>query len=107
MSGKIPSQKMKCNLFQIEPEFLISNRFYNSFFHSVNITYVGKDGKRINIRGKVGDNAMYLAHRYDIPLEGEYKNYTFLIFYDGLFELNLFKRRLRSIFSMFYMPCLC
>ncbi|XP_035699972.1 adrenodoxin-like protein 1, mitochondrial [Branchiostoma floridae] len=36
----------------------------------VNITYVQKDGERIPIRGKVGDNVMYLAHRYDIPIEG-------------------------------------
>eukprot|EP01137_Pigoraptor_chileana_P021670 Opistho-2@513 len=36
----------------------------------VNITYVLRDGKRVPVRGKVGDNAMYLAHRYDIPLEG-------------------------------------
>lgn len=36
----------------------------------VNITYVNKDGSEIKVRGKVGDNVMYLAHRYQIPLEG-------------------------------------
>ncbi|CAH1642548.1 unnamed protein product [Spodoptera littoralis] len=36
----------------------------------VNITYVDKDGNRIKVRGKVGDNVMYLAHRHDIPMEG-------------------------------------
>ncbi|XP_046578536.1 adrenodoxin-like protein 1, mitochondrial isoform X2 [Haliotis rubra] len=36
----------------------------------VNIVYIDKSGKRIPVRGKVGDNAMYLAHRYDIELEG-------------------------------------
>ncbi len=36
----------------------------------VNITYVNKDGSEVKVRGKVGDNVMYLAHRYDIPLEG-------------------------------------
>ncbi|XP_055534545.1 adrenodoxin-like protein 1, mitochondrial isoform X2 [Wyeomyia smithii] len=36
----------------------------------VNITYIDKDGKRIAVRGKVGDNALYLAHRYGIEMEG-------------------------------------
>jgi len=29
-----------------------------------------KDGNQLKIKGKVGDNVMYLAHRYQIPLEG-------------------------------------
>lgn len=37
----------------------------------VNITYVDRDGKEIAVRAKVGDNVMYLAHRYNIELEGE------------------------------------
>lgn len=36
----------------------------------VNITYVTKDGKEIPIKGKVGDNVMYLAHRHEIEMEG-------------------------------------
>ncbi|KAL3103274.1 hypothetical protein niasHS_002460 [Heterodera schachtii] len=36
----------------------------------VNITYVTRDGTEKKIRGKVGDNAMYLAHRYNIEIEG-------------------------------------
>ncbi|RVE49943.1 hypothetical protein evm_005411 [Chilo suppressalis] len=36
----------------------------------VNITYVDKDGKKTKVRGKVGDNAMYLAHRHGIEMEG-------------------------------------
>lgn len=36
----------------------------------VNVSYILKDGTNMKIRGKVGDNVMYLAHRYDIPLEG-------------------------------------
>ncbi|XP_033738522.1 adrenodoxin-like protein 1, mitochondrial [Pecten maximus] len=36
----------------------------------VNIVYITRSGERIPIRGKVGDNAMYLAHRYGIELEG-------------------------------------
>jgi ferredoxin len=36
----------------------------------VNIVFIGKDGKRQAIRGKVGDNVLYLAHRYGVDLEG-------------------------------------
>lgn len=36
----------------------------------MNITVITKDGERISIRGKVGDNLLYLAHRYEIPMEG-------------------------------------
>ncbi|KRT80250.1 hypothetical protein AMK59_6504 [Oryctes borbonicus] len=36
----------------------------------VNITFIKKDGEKIKVRGKVGDNVLYLAHRYDIPMEG-------------------------------------
>ncbi|GAB0098161.1 Adrenodoxin-like protein 1, mitochondrial [Sergentomyia squamirostris] len=36
----------------------------------VNITYTDKDGKRTEVRGKVGDNVLYLAHRYGVEMEG-------------------------------------
>ncbi|KAL8604762.1 Adrenodoxin, mitochondrial [Nucella lapillus] len=36
----------------------------------VNITYIDKNSTAIPIRGKVGDNVMYLAHRYGIEVEG-------------------------------------
>ncbi|XP_071119436.1 adrenodoxin-like protein 1, mitochondrial isoform X1 [Haliotis cracherodii] len=36
----------------------------------VNVVYIDKSGKRVPVRGKVGDNAMYLAHRYEIEIEG-------------------------------------
>uniref|UniRef100_A0A0K0DAV2 2Fe-2S ferredoxin-type domain-containing protein n=1 Tax=Angiostrongylus cantonensis TaxID=6313 RepID=A0A0K0DAV2_ANGCA len=36
----------------------------------VNITFVLRDGTEKKVRGKVGDNVMYLAHRYGIELEG-------------------------------------
>ncbi|KAJ3664987.1 hypothetical protein Zmor_000513 [Zophobas morio] len=36
----------------------------------VNITYITKDGKKVPIKGKVGDNVLRLAQRYDIPMEG-------------------------------------
>ncbi|CAD5226298.1 unnamed protein product [Bursaphelenchus xylophilus] len=36
----------------------------------VNITYVTRDGSNKKIKGKVGDNVMYLAHRHNIEIEG-------------------------------------
>ncbi|XP_069363428.1 adrenodoxin-like protein 1, mitochondrial [Maniola hyperantus] len=36
----------------------------------VNIVYIDKDGKKTKVRGKVGDNVLYLAHRYEIEMEG-------------------------------------
>ena len=39
-------------------------------FYRVNIIYIGKNGKRYPIRGKIGDNVMYLAHRHGIEMEG-------------------------------------
>ncbi len=41
-----------------------------SMHSRVNVTYVGKDGERHDVRGKVGDNVLYLAHRYGIDMEG-------------------------------------
>ena len=36
----------------------------------VNVTFVDRDGVERRVRGKVGDNVLYLAHRYGIELEG-------------------------------------
>lgn len=36
----------------------------------MNITFVLKDGTKVPVRGKIGDNLLYLAHRYEIPMEG-------------------------------------
>ena len=36
----------------------------------VNIVYVDMDGNRTEVAGAVGDNALYLAHRHGINLEG-------------------------------------
>ncbi|XP_070562875.1 adrenodoxin-like protein 1, mitochondrial [Ptychodera flava] len=36
----------------------------------VNITFTNKDGSSQTVRGKVGDNVMYLAHRHNISIEG-------------------------------------
>uniref|UniRef100_A0A2C9LYF6 2Fe-2S ferredoxin-type domain-containing protein n=1 Tax=Biomphalaria glabrata TaxID=6526 RepID=A0A2C9LYF6_BIOGL len=36
----------------------------------VNIIYIDRQGKKHHVKGKVGDNVMYLAHRYNIEIEG-------------------------------------
>ncbi|XP_034239790.1 adrenodoxin-like protein 1, mitochondrial [Thrips palmi] len=36
----------------------------------VHVTYIDKNGNASRIRGKVGDNVLYLAHRHDIEMEG-------------------------------------
>ncbi|XP_028161284.1 adrenodoxin-like protein, mitochondrial isoform X2 [Ostrinia furnacalis] len=36
----------------------------------VNIIYVDKEGNKTKVRGKVGDNVLYLAHRYGVTMEG-------------------------------------
>ncbi|XP_029169718.1 adrenodoxin-like protein, mitochondrial [Nylanderia fulva] len=36
----------------------------------VNVTFIDKKGKKHYIKGKVGDNVLYLAHRYGIEMEG-------------------------------------
>ncbi|KAH7725469.1 Protein Y73F8A.27 [Aphelenchoides avenae] len=36
----------------------------------VQITYITRDGTARNVRAKVGDNVMYLAHRHNIEIEG-------------------------------------
>lgn len=36
----------------------------------VNVVFVDQEGVRHSVRGKIGDNVLYLAHRYGIPMEG-------------------------------------
>ncbi|KAK3857170.1 hypothetical protein Pcinc_036561 [Petrolisthes cinctipes] len=36
----------------------------------VNITFIDRSGQKVPVRGKIGDNVLYLAHRYGIELEG-------------------------------------
>ncbi|XP_050546428.1 adrenodoxin-like protein 1, mitochondrial [Daktulosphaira vitifoliae] len=36
----------------------------------VYVTFIDKNGKHTKVKGKVGDNVLYLAHRYGIELEG-------------------------------------
>ncbi|XP_047500443.1 adrenodoxin-like protein 1, mitochondrial isoform X1 [Penaeus chinensis] len=36
----------------------------------VNVTFIDRSGNKVPVRGKIGDNILYLAHRYGIELEG-------------------------------------
>lgn len=36
----------------------------------VNVTFIDKTGKKVSVKGKVGDNVLYLAHRHGIEMEG-------------------------------------
>ncbi|XP_075042154.1 ferredoxin-2, mitochondrial isoform X2 [Mixophyes fleayi] len=36
----------------------------------VDVVFIDRAGKRIPVQGKVGESVLYLAHRYDIELEG-------------------------------------
>ncbi|KAH0546180.1 adrenodoxin-like protein 1, mitochondrial [Cotesia glomerata] len=36
----------------------------------VNVVFVDREGKENKIKGKVGDNVLYLAHRHNIEMEG-------------------------------------
>ncbi|XP_073837489.1 adrenodoxin-like protein 1, mitochondrial Ferredoxin 1 [Musca autumnalis] len=36
----------------------------------VQVTFIDKNGKRTKVNGKVGDNVLYLAHRYEVEMEG-------------------------------------
>ncbi|XP_014242153.1 adrenodoxin-like protein, mitochondrial [Cimex lectularius] len=36
----------------------------------VNIVYIDKDGKKRPVRGKIGDNVLFLARRHGIEMEG-------------------------------------
>ena len=38
----------------------------------VNVTFIDRDDERHEVKGKVGDNVLYLAHRHGIEMEGEF-----------------------------------
>ena len=58
----------------------------------VNVVYIDRSGKRIPVRAKVGDNAMYLAHKHGIELEGKrhrlYYGFHFIYIYIGSTVFN-------------------
>lgn len=64
MNGKIQNQKRKCKISYIYFYFNTINCF------RVHVTFILKNGDKFPIKGKIGDNLLYLAHRYQIPMEG-------------------------------------
>ena len=56
------------------PRYMREFPFYECLWFlsrfSVNVTYIDREGVAKPVRGKVGDNLMYLAHRHNIELEG-------------------------------------
>ena len=38
----------------------------------MNVVFINKDGQRVPIRGKIGDNFLYLGHRYGVEIEGAF-----------------------------------
>ena len=51
-----------------------------SLFFRVNVVVINKTGKRNHLRGKIGDNLLYLAKRYDVEMEGIYLSTVKLTF---------------------------
>lgn len=39
-------------------------------YYRVHIVVIDRDGDKYDIKGKIGDNLLYLAHRYNIDMEG-------------------------------------
>ena len=80
----------------------------------VNVTYVDREEIEHKIKGKVGDNLMFLAHRHDIDIEGACEaalvkiklsiNYFFLRYFD-LFVGNL--GCFKNLSGLLYVPRLC
>lgn len=69
-------------------------------YYRVHIVVIDRDGHKYDIKGKIGDNLLYLAHRYNIDMEGVtllYKECCYLVVC----------RCVRSIASLYYMSCLC
>ncbi|KAJ8306493.1 hypothetical protein KUTeg_017038, partial [Tegillarca granosa] len=60
--------RIKNIISQTTTDFILHGIYFLNF--RVNIVYITRDGERVPVRGKVGDNVLYLAHRYGIELEG-------------------------------------
>lgn len=44
--------------------------YFSIYLSRVNVTFIDKMGKKVKVKGKIGDNVLYLAHRYEIDIEG-------------------------------------
>ena len=43
---------------------------FNLNISRVNVTFIDKYGKKTPVKGKIGDNVLYLAHRHQVEMEG-------------------------------------
>ena len=50
-------------------------------YYSINVTFIDRDGDRHDIKGKVGDNVLYLAHRHGIEMEGNSTSIVYVYMY--------------------------
>jgi len=67
--------KSRCCFRQVQTSSVVTHGEYEfkdpkTEEEIVNVTYIDKDGNKTHVRGKVGDNVLYLAHRYGIDMEG-------------------------------------
>lgn len=71
MNIRIQNLQRKCKRHKY-PNFKSFCSFITILYHfRVNVIYIDKNGKEIPIKGKIGDNLMYLAHRHGIEMEGK------------------------------------
>lgn len=71
--------KNNCKELEIFRRITTSSKFFHGDYEwqdpkseeeVVNITFIDREGNSIPVRGKIGDNVLYLAHRYEVELEG-------------------------------------
>lgn len=48
----------------------VGGNYFTVYFYRVNVTFIDKTGQKVKVKGKIGDNVLYLAHRYEIDIEG-------------------------------------
>lgn len=72
MNGKILNHLTKCELNKQAWPHMLTPPINHTHACRVTITYVDREGKNHTVQGKVGDNALYLAHRHEIEMEGTY-----------------------------------
>ncbi|XP_014478303.1 PREDICTED: adrenodoxin-like protein, mitochondrial isoform X3 [Dinoponera quadriceps] len=54
---------------KVSTVFLVTINVYK-LIKIVNVIFIDKRGKKYAVQGKVGDNVLYLAHKYGIEMEG-------------------------------------
>ncbi|KAF8564755.1 hypothetical protein P879_10270 [Paragonimus westermani] len=68
LSSLVPKKKLRTSGYLMHGDYEYMDA--KSPEDVVNVIVVGRDGKVTTMKGKVGDNLMYLAHRYQVDIEG-------------------------------------